>query len=149
MISDISKAESKVAQVLASRIYIYILQGIFRFTQIFINVLPLNPSDQMSLNEVNYQKVLADHDSFPPDLDIIVQTSDTSCSIMRYKWENLQILNFQYQLLEIHVFSSEGKNLAVTGFFFPSPAPISVQGFKGPMTSGSSSTTPTPRPFRR
>ena len=85
MISDISKAESKVAQVLASRIYIYILQGIFRFTQIFINVLPLNPSDQMSLNEVNYQKVLADHDSFPPDLDIIVQTSDTSCSIMRYK----------------------------------------------------------------
>jgi len=40
----------------------------------------------MSLNEVNYQKVLADHDSFPPDLEIVVQTSDPSCSIQRQKF---------------------------------------------------------------
>ena len=38
----------------------------------------------MSLNEVNWQKVFSDNDSFPPDLVIIVQTSDTSCSIQRY-----------------------------------------------------------------
>ena len=38
----------------------------------------------MSLNEVNYQKVLSDHDSYPPDLEILVQTTDPSCSIQRY-----------------------------------------------------------------
>ena len=38
----------------------------------------------MSLNEVNWQKVFSDNDSFPPDLVIIVQTSDKSCSIQRY-----------------------------------------------------------------
>jgi len=40
----------------------------------------------MSLNEVNYQKVLTDQESFPPDLEILVQTSDTSCSIQRQKF---------------------------------------------------------------
>ena len=38
----------------------------------------------MSLNVVNWQKVFSDNDSFPPDLVIIVQTSDKSCSIQRY-----------------------------------------------------------------
>jgi len=40
----------------------------------------------MSLNEVNWQKVFSDNDSFPPDLVIIVQTSDKSCSIQRQKF---------------------------------------------------------------
>ena len=49
----------------------------------FMTVLRLYPFSQMSLNEVNYQKVLADRNSFPPDLEIIVETTDMSCSIQR------------------------------------------------------------------
>jgi len=40
----------------------------------------------MSLNEVNYQKVLSDPDSYPSDLEILVQTTDPSCSIQRQKF---------------------------------------------------------------
>ena len=66
----------------------------------------------MSLNEVNYQKVLADHDSFPPDLDIIVQTSDTSCSIMRYKTliSNISCLKYMSFLLKAKIWLSQASS---------------------------------------